>query len=100
MSKTLTVDQAIRNLTESVTAKPAPAEVIISEPKLKSFGQILQFWFAVAIVFQLRTAVVWGALAIFLPQLGITWLMVMVALYVIRHLVPTDLKAVIKGIAK
>jgi hypothetical protein len=98
MPKTLTVDGAIKNLMEA--SKPAPTEVVIKEPALKGLGQLVQFWLSVAVVFQLRTAIVWGVIAILAPQFGITWFMVMLGLYAIRHLVPTDLKAVVKGIAK
>jgi hypothetical protein len=99
MTKPLTVEHALRNLTESIVTKTVPAEVVIVEPKLKGRAQALQFWLSVAIIFQIRTAIVWAAFAILAPQFGVTWFMVMVGLYAIRHLRPTDLKALIKSIA-
>ena len=79
--------------------KPAPTEVTIVPAKLKTGGEILRFWLSTAIVFQLRTLVVWAFLATFFPTLGITWFMVMFGLYAIRHVVPTKHQDTINAIA-
>jgi hypothetical protein len=93
----MNVAQAFHNLT--TTTKPAPIEVFLTEPKLAGGAEFLRYWLAVGIILQFRTAVVWGFLALFFPQFGATWIMVMFALWAIRHLVPVAPKQIIKAIA-
>lgn len=88
----------VKSLIEELT-KPKPLAVVITEPKLKGGTELIRFWLATGLIFQLRTAVVWGFLALFFPQLGITWFMVMFALWAIRHVVPTKTKETIAAIA-
>jgi hypothetical protein len=96
----LTVEQAIKNLTESVTAKPKPIEVVIANPQLKGAGDLLRYWLSVGLLLQFRTAVVWGFLATFFPQLGITWFMVMFGLWAIRHAIPPKISDVIRNLKR
>jgi hypothetical protein len=79
--------------------KPKPLEVVEHVPTLKG-AQVLQFWLATALIFQFRTAVVWAFLALFFPQFGATWFMVMFGLWAIRHAKPISIKHVIKAVAK
>lgn len=87
----------VKSLIEEMT-KPRPLEVVIAEPRLKG-AEVIRFWMATALIFQLRTAAVWAFLAIFFPQFGATWIMVMFGLWALRHVVPTNPKETIKAIA-
>lgn len=91
------VERAMRSLIAA--SKPAPAEVTIVPQKLKGGAEVIKYWLATAILLQLRTLTVWGFLAIFFPQLGITYLLVMCGLYALRHAVPTKPQLIIDNIA-
>jgi len=89
----------VADIMAAFTTKPAPAEVTIVPAKLKGGAEVIKFWLSTAILFQLRTATVWGFLALFFPQLGVTWFMVMFGLWAIRHVVPPKIQHTIDIIA-
>lgn len=53
-------------------------------PALKTSGQIGEFVIQKLFQFSVRTLVVWGFLALFLPQLGVTYAMVLCGLVALR----------------
>ena len=89
-----TVRDTMRKLTT-----PVPAPVTIVNNRLLTGGEILRYWLSVGILLQLRTLTVWGFLAVFFPALGVTWFMVMFALYAIRHVIPVKPQLLIDQIA-
>jgi hypothetical protein len=93
----MNVETLMHKLTTAT--KPAPIEVVEHQPKLRGGTEILRYWLSVGLILQFRTAVVWGFLALFFPQLGITWFMVMFGLWAVRHLVPVKPKDIISAIA-
>lgn len=100
MTKPVTVADAMRNLAEAITpTKPAPVEVKIVEPKLIGGTELLQFLLGNILLWNLRALAVWGFLAVFFPALGTTYLMVLLGLWVLRHVIPTDPADMVKRIA-
>jgi hypothetical protein len=53
-------------------------------PALQTDSQIGEFVIQKLLQFSIRTLVVWGFLAIFLPQLGVTYAMVLCGLVALR----------------
>jgi hypothetical protein len=98
LTKPLTVQQALQNLIDA--SKPKPLEVVIARPKLSTPLDFIKYWLAVGVLLQIRTAIVWGFLALFFPQLGVTWFMVMFGLWAIRHVVPPKVSDVIRNVTK
>lgn len=99
MSKPITVAEAMRNLSETLNPTPAVPVVKIHREKLKPGAEAIKFWLSIALLFQIRTLIVWGFLATCLPALGATWFMVMFGLWALRHVVPPKLQNTVDLIA-
>lgn len=87
----------VEKLFNSLTAKPVQPVTIV--PNRLQGTEAIKFWISSAILLQFRTLVVWGFLALFFPQLGITWFMVMFGLYALRHALPPKTRDMVDLIA-
>lgn len=71
--------------------------VTINEPKLDPLA-VPGFYAAKLISWVVKTSWVWLAIFILAPQLGITWLMVLVGIFALHCLQPTDRRLLIAAL--
>ena len=78
---------------------PTPTEVVLTEPDLTGkqsalvVAANLLLWFV-------RALIVWGFFAVFFPALGVTYVLVLAALWALRHALPTDQERMYRLAAK
>lgn len=78
---------------------PTPTEVVLTEPELSTKQNFIVatanflLWFV-------RALIVWGFFAVFFPALGVTYVLVLAALWALRHALPTDQERIHRLAAK
>ena len=71
--------------------------VTIEDPELLPRA-LLPYIIALLFAVLTKITVVWIAIAILAPQFGITWLMVLVALWALAYIRPVDYKRIIRSV--
>jgi hypothetical protein len=77
----------------------APAPVYITNPKLTG-GQTLTVLLANVVLWLTRSLIVWAFFAVFFPALGITYVLVMAALWALRHALPPKPESMVRAVLK
>ena len=72
--------------------------VSIEEPQLENKKHLLPYLIALFFASLWKVTAVWIAVAMLAPHLGITWLMVLVAMWALHHLRPLNYKAAVRAL--
>lgn len=76
-------------------------QTITVRPEVLAAGrEVITFILTSLSTWMVRSLIVWGFLAIFFPTLGATFLLVAVALWVLRHVIPPSVQERVNAIKR